>query len=334
MQKIIGTLLILGTISCKNISNSKRETNMQLTPTICKVLNYLPKIEVFDSQNPLEISRKNYEIMAQQLSGKKEPVAIIEELNILAEDHQLPVRIYRPKGVTSKSPAIIYIHGGWFISGGYETHDAIARKLANATDAVILFVDYRLAPEHPFPAGLNDCKTATEWLIRNAEKLGIDSQKIGIIGDSAGATLATALTTQLGNQLQFQVLIYPAADNTLSIASWETYKDGPVLNKEWGSQAWKWYLSSEEDQKNQLAVPILIKDFKETPRTLVIVAEHDPLRDEGEELAQHMKDSGISVKTSLYKNMVHGFMHMGIILDETQSAIEEIAEFTTKNLEK
>ncbi|AZA55648.1 alpha/beta hydrolase [Chryseobacterium sp. G0201] len=307
---------------------------MQLTPKITKVLDHLQKIEVFEGQNSLDISRKHYEIMAQQLSGTKEPVSIIEELSIPTESYEIPVRIYRPKGTTTKSPAIIYIHGGWFISGGYETHDAIARKLANATGAVILFVDYRLAPEHPFPAGLNDCKDATKWLIHNAEKLGVDPQKIGIIGDSAGGTLATALTTQLGNQLKFQVLIYPASDNTLATQSWETYKDGPVLNKEWGVQAWKWYLASEEDKNNPFAVPILIKDFKETPPTLVLLAEHDPLRDEGEQLAQHMKNSGISVKTSLYKDMVHGFMHMGGILDETQAAIEEIAAFTSENLEK
>lgn len=307
---------------------------MQLTSKITKVLDHLQKIEVFDGQNPLDISRKHYEIMAEQLSGKKESVVMIEELSIPTENHQIPVRIYRPKGTTTESPAIIYIHGGWFISGGYETHDAIVRKLANATGAVILFVDYRLASEHPFPSGLNDCKKATEWLIHNAEKLGVDSQKIGIIGDSAGGTLVTTLTTQLGNQLQFQVLIYPAADNTLSTGSWETYKDGPVLNKDWGAQAWKWYLLSEEDKNNPFAVPILMKDFKETPPTLVLLAEHDPLRDEGEQLAQHMKNSGISVKTSLYKDMVHGFMHMGGILDETQAAIKEIAAFTTENLQK
>ena len=306
---------------------------MQLTPKITKVLDHLQKIEVFDGRNPLDISRKNYETMALQLSGKKEYVAMIQELNIPAENHQIPIRIYSPKGSTQKSPAIIYIHGGWFISGGYETHDAIARKLANATGAVILFVEYRLAPENPFPAGLNDCQTAAEWLIHHAEKLGIDQQKIGIIGDSAGGTLATALAVQLGDQLKFQVLIYPAADNTLSTKSWEIYKDGPVLNKEWGIQAWNWYLTSQEDKNNPSAVPILIKNFKETPPTLVILAEHDPLRDEGEQLAQNMKSSGISVKKSLYKNMVHGFMHMGIILDETKTAIEEIAEFATENLE-
>jgi len=335
VQKLLyTTLIILGTISCKNISNTTNQTEMQLTSKMTKVLTHFQKIEVFDGRDPLDISRKNYETMAVQLSGKKESVALIQELNIPSENHQIPVRIYSPKGNISKSPAIIYIHGGWFISGGYETHDAIVRKLANATGAVILFVDYRLAPEHPFPAGLNDCKEAVEWLIQNAEKLGIDRQKIGIIGDSAGGALATTLGAQLGDQLKFQVLIYPAADYRLNTKSWETYKDRPVLNKEWGIQAWNWYLAAEEDRNNPSAVPLLIKDFKKTPPTLVILAEHDPLRDEGEQLAQNMKKSGTSVKKSLYKGMVHGFMHMGIILDETQTAIEEIAAFATKNLEK
>lgn len=334
MRKILFTLIILGIISCKSINKTKKKSEMELTPQISEVLNHLQKIEVFQGKSPLDISRKNYETMAQQMSGKKEKVTIIEELSIPADDHQIPVRLYRPKGNLSKSPAIIYIHGGWFISGGFETHDAIARQIANATGAVILFVDYRLAPEHPFPAGLNDCKQATKWLIENAEQIGIDQHKIGIVGDSAGGTLATSLATEMGNQLKFQVLIYPASDHTLSTQSWEMYKDGPVLNKEWGKQAWKWYLASDEDQKNPSAVPILMTDFKETPPTLVILAEHDPLRDEGEQLAQNMKKSGISVKTTFYKDMVHGFMHMGTILPEVQSAVKEIAEFATQNLEK
>jgi len=334
MKKIVLSLIILGSISCKNISTTKNETTMQLTPKIKEVLNHLEKIQVFQGENPLDISRKNYDAMAQQLSGKKEAVAIIEEFNIPSENYQIPVRLYRPKGKTSNSAAIIYIHGGWFISGGYETHDAIVRKLSNATGAVVLFVDYRLSPENPFPAGLNDCKDATEWLINNAENLGIDSQKIGIIGDSAGGTLATALSTELGSQLKFQVLIYPASDNLLNTQSWEAYKSGPILNKEWGFQAWNWYLKSKEDKINPSAVPILIKDFKQTPETLVILAEHDPLKDEGKQLSQNMKNSGISVKTSLYKDMVHGFMHMGIILPETQLATKEIAEFIIKSLEK
>ncbi|MDH6253802.1 acetyl esterase [Chryseobacterium sp. H1D6B] len=335
MQKLYWLGIFLGIISCKSIDNKKKITDMAFTPKINQITDHLQKIQVFDGRSPLDISRKGYETMVLQLSGKKEAVAQIEEFTIPQDDHQIPVRLYNPKGKnTAGSPAIIYIHGGWFISGGYETHDAVVRKLANATGAVVLFPDYRLAPEHPFPAGLDDCRAAVKWFIENAQSLGIDSSKIGVMGDSAGGALAAVVSSELGNQLKFQALIYPAADNTFSTKSWETYKEGPVLNKEGGIQAWNWYLPSENDRHNPSAVPILIKDFKNTPPTLIVLAEHDPLRDEGEKLAENMKKSGVSVKTSVYKDMVHGFMHMGGVLTETQAAVDETAVFILENLEK
>jgi acetyl esterase len=127
-----------------------------------------------------------------------------------------------------------------------------------------------------------------KWVIDNAANLGIDPDQIGIIGDSAGGALATAVSTQIGDQLKFQVLIYPAADNRLNSKSWETYENGPVLNREGGVEAWKSYLPAEESG-NPLAIPVLIKDFKETPPTLVILAEHDPLLDDGKQLLKIWK---------------------------------------------
>jgi len=307
---------------------------MQLTEPINQILNHLEKINSFNAQNPLEDTRKYLETMSLQLSRKKEPVRMIEELNIPLESHQIPVRIYRPNGKNiQNSSAIIYIHGGWFIAGGFETHDAVVRKLANKTGSVVIFVDYRLAPEHPFPAGLNDCIDSVKWIADNAESLGIDAHQIGIIGDSAGGALATGVSTQIGELLKFQVLIYPAADHQLNTKSWETYETGPVLNKEGGIQAWEWYYPEGRDNPDPLAVPILIKDFRNTPPTLVLIAEHDPLRDEGEELALHMKEAGISVHTIFYKDMVHGFMHMGEVLNEVDQAVHEMAEFAHQHLE-
>lgn len=307
---------------------------MQLTEPINQILNHLEKIHSFNAQNPLEDTRKYLETMSLQLSRKKEPVRMIEELNIPLESHQVPVWIYRPNGKNiQNSSAIIYIHGGWFIAGGFETHDAVVRKLANKTGSVVIFVDYRLAPEHPFPAGLNDCINSVKWIADNAESLGIDAHQIGIIGDSAGGALATGVSTQIGELLKFQVLIYPAADHQLNTKSWETYETGPVLNKEGGIQAWEWYCPEGRDNPDPLAVPILIKDFRNTPPTLVLIAEHDPLRDEGEELALHMKEAGISVHTIFYKDMVHGFMHMGEVLNEVDQAVHEMAEFAHQHLE-
>jgi acetyl esterase len=304
---------------------------MQFTPQINQILNQLEKIQSFNAQNPLDDTRKYLETMCLQLSVKKEPVTMIEELNIPKENHQIPIRIYRPKGKTAhKSSAIIYVHGGWFIAGGYETHDAVVRKLANKTGSVIIFVDYRLAPEHPFPAGLNDNIDAVKWVIDHADSLGIDQNQIGIIGDSAGGALSTAVSTEIGELLKFQVLIYPAADNTFTSNSWKVYENGPVLNKEGGIQAWNWYLPADQ-ANNPLAIPILLKNFKKTPPTLVILAEHDPLVDDGKELADHMENAGVTVKKSFYNDMVHGFMHMGEVLNETQSAINEMSEFAHQN---
>ncbi len=305
---------------------------MQFTSPIVQILDHLEKIQPFNAQNPLDASRKYLETMSLQLSEKKEAVAMIEELNISAENRQIPIRIYRPQGRNiQKSSAIIYIHGGWFIAGGFETHDAVVRKLANKSNSVVIFADYRLAPEHPFPAGLHDCIDTVKWVIDNAANLGIDPDQIGIIGDSAGGALATAVSTQIGDQLKFQVLIYPAADNRLNSKSWETYENGPVLNREGGVEAWKSYLPAEESG-NPLAIPVLIKDFKETPPTLVILAEHDPLLDDGKQLSENMEKAGVSIRTTLYKDMVHGFMHMGEVLDEVQTAVEEMASFAHLNL--
>ncbi|BAP31613.1 esterase/lipase [Chryseobacterium sp. StRB126] len=304
---------------------------MQLTPKISQILNHLEKIQSFNPQNPLDDARKYLEVMSLQLSAKKEAVAMIEELDIPMETHQIPIRIYRPKGKTvQKSSAIVYLHGGWFIAGGYETHDAVVRKIANATGSAVIFIDYRLAPEHPFPAGLNDCLDVVQWIIDNADSLGIDQDQIGIIGDSAGGALSTAVSTQIGELFKFQVLIYPAVDNQLNTKTWEIYENGPVLNKQGGVDAWNSYLPNGESN-NPLAIPVLIKDFKNTPSTLIIIAEHDPLADDARHLAENMQNAGVPLTTSFYKDMVHGFMHMGEILEETQLAVNEMADFAQQH---
>lgn len=332
MKIILGILVVSRLISYRNINQHKEMNTNKLTPEIVKIVENLNMLHVFDGINPLDISRKGYETMAIQLSGKKEAVKMIEEFNIRSENHEIPVRIYRPNGILhEKSSAIIYLHGGWFISGSFETHDAIVRQLANATGSAIVFVDYRLAPEHPFPAAFDDAQSATEWILHNSDSLNIDKNKIGIIGDSAGAALALGVSTQLGQQLRFQVLIYPVADNQLNTQSWKDYEDGPIINKDEGIIAWKLYLTDPKDQYNPMAIPLLIKDFKNTPPTFILLAEHDPLRDEGKQLAANMKMSEIKVKITHYKEMVHGFMHMGAVLKETKEAVRDIAAFTKEN---
>lgn len=332
MRKITGLIILSVCLSCTN--KESKNSNMELTAEVNKIISYLSKMQVFDGKNNLDSNRRGYENMANQLSGKKEPIKVIEEFSIVKDSHEIPVRIYRPKGIlpNDKSPAIVYLHGGWFISGSFETHDAIVRKLANATKSIIIFPEYRLAPEHPFPAGFDDSVTVTNWLFNHAESLGVDSKKIGIIGDSAGAALACAVAVEFPKQLQFQVLIYPATDKSLNTKSWEKYAEGPILTKEGAVEAWDLYLSDKKHEQNTLSVPILIKDFKNTPAALILLAEHDPLHDEGEQLALNMKADGIDTEVITYKNMIHGFMHMGLVFNEVQSAVQEIAVFTNRRI--
>ncbi|OBS12230.1 carboxylesterase [Elizabethkingia miricola] len=306
---------------------------MKLTTQVKAAADHMQNVQVFDAKDALDMSRKSYESMAAQFGAKKEMVRVIEEFNIDNGGHSIPVRVYRPENLgTENSSAIIYTHGGWFVAGSFETHDAIVRKLANATKSVVIFPEYRLAPEHPFPAGLDDCIYVTNWVYDNAATLKIDKNNIGIVGDSAGGALSVAIAGELGDRLRFQVLIYPAGDNKLSTGSWQTYANGPVLSLEGGVQAWEWYLQKEEDKQNPLAVPVLIEDFKHTPPTQVLLAGHDPLHDDGKILVENLKASGVETEVVIYEEMIHGFMHMDSAFTEVQDAVEKISTFINSHI--
>lgn len=165
-------------------------STVQFTPQITKIIDKLEKIHVFDGKDMLDMSRKGYETMSIQFRAKKEMIRVIEEFDIPCGNYTIPVRIYRSNGIESqKSAAIIFLHEGWFVSGNFETHDAIVRQLANATGSAILFIDYRLAPEYPFPAGIDDIHFASEWIIHHAAHLHLDKDRIGIVDDSAGGSI-------------------------------------------------------------------------------------------------------------------------------------------------
>lgn len=249
-------------------------------------------MKVPETLNPWEAGRAFYEKFIP-LAGEKEPVFQIIEKELLNKEHTIKLRIYRPNN-NEKSSAIIYFHGGWFNAGNLETHDTPLRQLANLSKTVIIAVDYRLGPEHPFSAGLNDCEFAIKWTIENASLLNINPNKIMIAGDSAGSALATAITRKFRKSVIAQILIYPVTDNSLKSSSWNEFQDGPLLDLKGAIQAWDWYLPNSEDQNNPDAVPILADDLKKLPPTFVAVAEYDPLKDEGILYAEKLKANGIS----------------------------------------
>lgn len=264
--------------------------------------------------------------MQQSFFGEPEPIAQIENRTIPGPAGQIPVRIYTPAG-SGLFPVLVFFHGGGWVICDLDTHDGLCRSLANGTGCVVVSVDYRLAPEHKFPAAPEDCYAATQWVAAHAAEINGDPSKIAIGGDSAGGNL-TAVVAQMardqdGPKLIFQLLIYPGTDFGMKSRSIEENAEGYYLTRD--DMLWfrNHYLNSDADRENPLASPMLAASLKGLPPALVITAQYDPLRDEGEAYGHKMEAAGVPVKISRYDGMIHGFLSMAPFIDGGKRAIEE-----------
>ncbi|MBO9586115.1 MAG: alpha/beta hydrolase [Flavobacterium sp.] len=298
---------------------------MNLSEQVHKTLAFIQDIEVPTNLTSWETGRLFYEKFIP-LAGEKETVFQIEEQTISREEHSIRLRIYRPNDAENL-PVIIYFHGGWFNAGSLDSHDTPLRQFTNLIQATIISVDYRLAPEHPFPSGLNDCEFAVEWIIENASSLHINADNISIAGDSAGGALAATITRKFRKKIKTQLLIYPVTDNSLETASWNEFQNGPLLNLEGGIQAWNWYLPAIKNQNNPDAIPLLADDLETLPPTFIAVAEYDPLRDEAIEYAEKLKAKEVTVKLNLYEGTTHGFFQMGRFIPEAKVVMQDMVDF-------
>lgn len=277
---------------------------------------------------------------------ESEPVAFREYYNSRAvpsteQVHEIrdvsaggvPSRLYRPNANTDLG-LLVYYHGGGWVIGGLDSHDAVCRSLANRMGHAVLSVDYRLAPEHVFPAAVEDALCSVRWAYENATELGINPDRIAVGGDSAGGNLAAVVAQQRPVPLVFQMLIYPATDMTQSFGSQKENAAGPVLTE----QAMDWfighYMPSTADRKDPLASPHFSPDalLKGAPPALIITAELDPLRDEGEEYGRRLIANGVSASIVRYNGMFHSFFGMHQLLDDANSAHTLAASMTAKAL--
>lgn len=277
----------------------------------------------------VEEGRKGYLEFALLHAGWPLRIRRVEDFEIPGADpnHPLPVRLYTPV-LDKKLPCLIYYHGGGWQRGDIATHDSICRHLAHYGNVIVLSVEWRLDPEYPFPAGINDCLKAYEWVVANGKNLNIDTSRLAIGGDSAGGNM-TAVTAQRLRKMNttqpiFQLLLYPALDLGCSKWSYEEFAEGYFLTSERVRCYVSQYLNSPDEVNNPLASPLRQPDLSGLPKTHIATAEFDPLRAEGEEYAQRLKEAGISVTYHCYEGMIHAFAHMNDTVPAVEAALQEL----------
>lgn len=249
------------------------------------------------------------------------PIASVQETEI----EGVPVRIYTPEA-GGLLPAFLYFHGGGWVTGNLDLVDSPLRTLANETPCVIISVDYRLAPEHPFPAPVEDCYAVTEWVAANALSLGADPERLSVGGDSAGGNLAAAVTIKARDLAAFgiglQVLVYPVTDRDLDTPSYLAYSDGYGLTREGMRWFWKHYLPEGDDP---LACVLRAPDLSDLPPALIILAEFDVLFDEGKAYADRLRKAGVATEVMVCAGMIHGFFRMTKVLDQANRIVADTA---------
>lgn len=282
----------------------------------------------------VEGTREAYMLLTA-LSGEPDVVAAVENRMIPGPQGGIPVRIYRP-ATDRPLPATMYFHGGGFVIGSLETHDHVCRALAAGSGTTVIAVDYRLAPEHPFPAAVEDCWAATSWVAANASDLGVDAARLAVAGDSAGGNLAAVVALRArdggGPLVRFQLLIYPALTYEELPSKTDPETQTVLLDVDLMRFFWENYVPEGVDPAQAELSPLLAEDLSGLPPTFVVTAAHDPLRDEGEAYANRLGEAGVAVEYRRYESMPHAFFHLGGALPAARQALGDAAEALAKAL--
>jgi len=300
-----------------------------LHPQIVQVIDAMARAELrpIEAMTPVE-ARAQMELTARGRKAEPLPVTKVEERMIPGPAGEIRLRLYWPNAAGAV-PAIVYYHGGGHVIGSLDTHDLIARNLCAGAEALVVSFDYRMGPEHKFPAAVDDSFAALQWVQANAASLGADPGRLGVHGDSAGANLAAVVALMArdagGPKLRLQSLVYPVGDYTLSGASYGKYAQGyGLLTRQ--SMVWfsRHYLRSPNDAEDWRASPIKATSLADVAPAIVVVAECDVLHDDGESYAGALRRAGVPVEYREYPGMIHGFLGMVPVVDDAMNAQRQI----------
>ena len=280
---------------------------------------------------PPAVARRLYRDTRGALTPEPPAVESVQLLMAPGKAGPVPVRAYRPKGAGKDEvlPALVYFHGGGWVIGDLDTHDVVCRTLANGARCAVFSVEYRKAPESPFPAAVEDCFSALSFVFKSSSSLKINAKQIAVGGDSAGGNLATVMALMArdagGPPISFQVLIYPGTDQRMEHPSIKRNGEGYLLTEKSMLYFRGHYLPDRKDWTDWRASPMLAKSLKGLPPAFLLTAGFDPLVDEGKAYADRLRDEGVKVEYRNYADMVHGFITMGRVLDTANAALADCA---------
>ncbi|GMG90532.1 acetylhydrolase [Cupriavidus sp. TKC] len=271
------------------------------------------------------------------LAGPPPEVGYIQDTMIVGTAGAIPARIYVPTGHSEADgclPALVYFHGGGWVIGNLDAADVPCRHLASKAGCVVVSVEYRKAPEHKFPAAADDAYAAVKWLKANADTLNVDATRIAVGGDSAGGNLAAVVALMARDRGDFsichQMLVYPVTNHGFETGSYRDNAEGYFLTRDGMAWFWNHYLAEEADGEHPYASPLRAGNLAGLPPALVITAEFDPLRDEGEAYAARLADAGVPVLATRYDGMIHGFFWMPGVMAQAGKAFDQCAQALRK----